>query len=249
MNEIPYQVYFTIVDKDGNIINKIGPQEKVKEKESNVGIEVGGLNVVAVKPGYYTLRINIEDGENVVIGEKHFRIQSADSREVEEAKDYFSETEKQYYDRIEYIASDKELSEYKALSDTGKIEFLKRFWLRRDPNRVTPENEAIQVFIERINYAEDNFSSPFKQGYYTDRGRIYIKYGPPETIERHPFKIDFDPYEVWEYFSYGGYRFIFSDFTGDGEFFLVFSSTGKEPSFANWKKYAPEDKGVMQGEQ
>jgi len=247
MDTIPYHVSYSIVDKGGNAMNKVDPQERRKEKESNVGIEVGGLNIVTLKPGYYTLLISVKDGENTITGERNFQVHRIDFEENEQ-KNYFTDEEMKYYDRIEYIASERELKEYKALSDTGKAEFLKRFWLRRDPNKAIPENEAIQQFIKRINYVEDKFRTPFKTGYQTDRGRIYIKYGPPDAVQRNYFEIDYDPYEIWEYFSYGGYKFIFSDISGDGEFALIFSSTSKEPSFSNWRKYVPENEGAMQGE-
>jgi len=122
---------------------------------------------------------------------------------------------------------------------------LKRFWIKRDTNPATPENEGLIEFINRLKYVEDKFSTVFKQGYYTDRGRIYIKYGQPDIVETYQFEIGYKPYEIWEYYSYGGYRFVFSDLGGDGEFWLVYSSTPRESSLPNWKKYVPYDTGGM----
>ena len=124
---------------------------------------------------------------------------------------------------------------------------MKRFWLKRDTNPATPKNEGLEEFIKRIKYANEHFSTPFKKGYYTDRGRIYIRYGQPDSRTRRQFEIEYKPYEVWEYFSYGGYCFIFADLSGDGEYQLIYSSTPKEPTLPNWQKYVPEDVPKMHG--
>jgi GWxTD domain-containing protein len=201
---------------------------------------------VAFKPGQYSLHIGVRDGEATAERIKHFSVYKA-SQIADEEVSYFTEEEMQYYARIEYIASSSELSEYHSYADTGKVEFLKRFWAKRDSDPQTPENEGLGEFINRIKYVEDKFSTPFKTGYKTDRGRIYVKYGPPDVEERHQFESDYKPYEIWDYYSYGGYKFIFSDMGGDGEFYLIYSSTPREPSLSNWKKHVPDDVGVMHG--
>jgi len=243
---IPYEIFYSILDDKGKVINTIGPKKKGKPKNIAVGIDVGAFNLVAYKPGFYTLEVKIQDGDNTATGKVNFRIERR--QPIKPAKTpFFTDEEKKYYDRIEYIASKKELAFYKSLSDSGKAEFLKRFWLKRDTNPATPENEGLEEFIKRIKYANEHFSTPFKKGYYTDRGRIYIKYGQPDLRKRRQFEIEYMPYEIWEYFSYGGYCFIFSDLSGDGEYQLIYSSTPKEVTLPNWQKYVPEDVPKMHG--
>jgi GWxTD domain-containing protein len=241
-----YKILYTILDADSNLINSFDPKQKAKGGKGAVGIDVGAFNLVAFLPGEYSLLIEVQDGEATASRIKHFRVYKA-SPLVEEKETYFTDEEMEYYDRIEYIASNAEFSEYKSYADTGKVEFLKRFWAKRDGDPVTPENEGLREFINRIEYVEDKFSTPFKSGYHTDRGRIYIKYGDPDVQERHQFESDYKPYEIWEYYSYGGYKFIFSDMGGDGEFSLIYSSTARESSLPNWEKHVPEDVGVMHG--
>ena len=244
---IPYEITYTMLDDSENVVSKIGPNKKQKAGKSTTDIDVGALNLVALKPGFYTISIKVLNGKDYALSKTHFQIKKQVAT-VKEKNVFFSEEEKKYYDKIEYIASEKELAYEKTLSDSGKYEFLKRFWLKRDPDQKTPENECLIQFIERLKYVDDHFSTPFKKGYYTDRGRIYIRYGEPNTVEKHYYETCYRPYEVWEYYLYGGYRFVFSDIGGDNEFILVYSSTYKEPSWPNWKRYCPKDIGVMHGE-
>ena len=241
----PYSINYNLLDENGSLVTTIGPKEK--EKRDKTDIDIGALNLIAFKPGFYSLKIEVKDGEEVASSIRDFQIHRIIESEKEEPP-LFTDEEKKYYARIEYIASAKELSYYNKLSDTGKVGFLKRFWLARDINPATPENEGLDEFINRINYVNEKYSTAFKEGYYTDRGRIYIRYGVPEEIEPHQFDIGYKPFEIWEYYSYGGYRFVFSDLEGDGEYKLVVSSTPKEPTMANWQKYVPVGPGVMHGE-
>lgn len=241
----PYSINYNLLDENGSLVTTIGPKEK--EKRDKTDIDIGALNLIAFKPGFYSLKIEVKDGEEVASSIRDFQIHRIIESEKEEPP-LFTDEEKKYYARIEYIASAKELSYYNKLSDTGKVGFLKRFWLARDINPATPENEGLAEFINRINYVNEKYSTAFKEGYYTDRGRIHIRYGVPEEIEPHQFDIGYKPFEIWEYYSYGGYRFVFSDLEGDGGYKLVVSSTPKEPTMANWQKYVPVGPGVMHGE-
>lgn len=93
------------------------------------------------------------------------------------------------------------------------------FWDKRDPDPVTPHNELEIKFLERFQYVMRNFSGPIK-GYKTDRGRIYIRFGPPDFIEDHPFEFGSYPYQIWYYNSLR-LKFIFVDKTGFGDYKLV----------------------------
>ena len=57
------------------------------------------------------------------------------------------------------------------------------------------------------------------EGWRTDRGRIYIKFGPPDDIERYPFEMGTYPFEIWRYYSLRKV-FVFVDRTGFGDYYL-----------------------------
>ena len=90
-------------------------------------------------------------------------------------------------------------------------DFIEQFWMRRDPTPDSMENEYKEEHYRRIAYANDRFASGFP-GWRTDRGRIYITFGPPDEIEDHPSGGLYDrpidegggttstfPFQIWRY--------------------------------------------------
>jgi GWxTD domain-containing protein len=85
-----------------------------------------------------------------------------------------------------YIISDEEKKVFKALqTDEERESFIEQFWLRRDADPRTPENEFKEEHYRRIAFANERYASGIP-GWKTDRGRIYIMYGQPAEIESHP---------------------------------------------------------------
>ena len=86
---------------------------------------------------------------------------------------------------VGYIITDEERKAFKRLStDDEREQFIEQFWLRRDPTPDTEENEFKEEHYRRIAYANERFASGIP-GWKTDRGRLYIVYGPPDEIEDH----------------------------------------------------------------
>src|SRR3974390_2108005 len=86
---------------------------------------------------------------------------------------------------VSYIITDEERTAFKRLqTDEEREQFIEGFWLRRDPTPDTIENEFKEEHYRRIAYANEHFASGIP-GWKTDRGRIYIVYGPPDEIEDH----------------------------------------------------------------
>lgn len=90
---------------------------------------------------------------------------------------------------VAYIASPEEKAVFlKLKSDTEREEFVEQFWYRRDPNPATVINEFKAEHYRRIAHANQRFGSvKTMPGWMTDRGRIYIIYGPPLQVESHPY--------------------------------------------------------------
>ncbi|MGB8889316.1 MAG: GWxTD domain-containing protein [Candidatus Korobacteraceae bacterium] len=113
---------------------------------------------------------------------------------------------------VVYIITPEEKAAFKQLSnDEERDQFIEQFWLRRDPTPDTPENEYKEEHYRRIAYANEHFAAGIP-GWKTDRGRIYIIWGPPDQIESHPTGGTYDrpqeegggttttyPYEDWRY--------------------------------------------------
>ena len=113
-------------------------------------------------------------------------------------------------------------------TDEERDHFIKQFWLRRDPTPETPENESQVEHYRRIAYVNDLYASS-TPGWRTDRGRIYIVYGPPDEIESHPS----DGVEFWRYRSLerigDDVDFEFADPERSGEYRLTRGPSAKAP--------------------
>src|SRR3954452_14043687 len=87
---------------------------------------------------------------------------------------------------VAYIITDEERTAFKRLqTDEEREQFIEQFWLRRDPTPDSIENEFKEEHYRRISYTNENFATGIP-GWKTDRGRIYITYGPPDEKETHP---------------------------------------------------------------
>jgi len=115
-------------------------------------------------------------------------------------------------EEVPYIITDQERKAFLSLSNDEEREaFIENFWQRRNPNPDSPENEFREEHYRRIQYANDHFAAG-KPGWKTDRGRIYIMWGPPDSIDSHPSGGMYErpmeegggetstfPFEVWHY--------------------------------------------------
>jgi GWxTD domain-containing protein len=113
---------------------------------------------------------------------------------------------------VVWIITDEEARTFKSLSnDEERDAFIEQFWLRRNPNPDSPENEFREEHYRRIAYANEHFAAG-KPGWKTDRGHIYIAFGKPDSIESHPsggaYQRPMDegggetstfPFETWHY--------------------------------------------------
>jgi GWxTD domain-containing protein len=111
---------------------------------------------------------------------------------------------------VVWIISDEERVAFKRLeNDAERDQFIDAFWARRDPTPGTFENEFKDEHYRRIVYANDHFGSLIP-GWKSDRGRMYIMFGPPDEIESYPTgrveertpegdALSSYPLEVWHY--------------------------------------------------
>jgi GWxTD domain-containing protein len=87
---------------------------------------------------------------------------------------------------VVWIITDEERAAFKQLSnDEERDNFIEAFWQRRDPTPDTEENEYKEEHYRRIAYSNEHFAAGIP-GWKSDRGRIYIMYGPADEIDSHP---------------------------------------------------------------
>jgi GWxTD domain-containing protein len=128
-------------------------------------------------------------------------------------KQELGKTYKKWLDEdVRWIITDEERAAFRQLSnDEERDQFIEAFWARRDPTPDTPENEYKEEHYRRIAYANEHFAAGIP-GWKTDRGRIYVMYGPADEIESHPSGGTYErpmeegggttstyPFETWRY--------------------------------------------------
>ena len=146
---------------------------------------------------------------------------------------------------VTYIITDEERKAFKGLNtDEERESFVEQFWLRRDPTPDTIENEYKEEHYRRIAYANEHYPSGIP-GWKTDRGRIYITYGPPDEIDSHPSGGSYDrpdaegggttstyPFEDWRYRYIEGIgndiNIEFVDTTMSGEYHMTMDPSEKD---------------------
>jgi GWxTD domain-containing protein len=148
---------------------------------------------------------------------------------------------------VRYLVNGDEIKEFKAQkTDADRAAFVERFWRRRDP---TPDtlvvNETRILFWNRVKEANDKFLDSAAPGWKTDRGKIYILYGPPDEVKEDPNatmeskKSDGAGFIRWLYLKPGGRRdvdpLVFVPFVRNtsGEYKLSYDPELSSPFF-NW---------------
>lgn len=125
---------------------------------------------------------------------------------------------------MQYLLSRHDFKELLQLDTEKQKQFLHRYWQDRDPDPSTARNELQEEFYQRAAFAITNFTASDQEGWETDRGKIYILYGPPETIERPVSQNGFEKFEIWDYPRIRK-KFLFVDQNGTGHYILQ-SETG-----------------------
>lgn len=146
---------------------------------------------------------------------------------------------------VAYIITKEEKRAFDALTtDEERENFIENFWRRRDPNPDTEENEYREEYYERIAYANEHYASGIP-GWKTDRGRTYIAWGKPDSVESHPSGGSYDrpsyegggstttyPFEIWFYRHLDGVgdglEIEFVDPTGSGEYRIARNANEKD---------------------
>lgn len=146
---------------------------------------------------------------------------------------------------VTYIISPEERNAFLQLDTNEEREqFIEQFWLRRSSNPDLPENDFKEEHYRRIAYTNEHYASGIP-GWKTDRGRMYIMWGPPDEIESHPTGGTYDrpmeegggstttyPWETWRwrYLEGIGENIIleFVDPSGSGEYHLTMDPSEKD---------------------
>ena len=243
-----YSYVYNISDIKGNIIREY--KEKVNKGLASTAAEANGINVIALPNGAHFLNITLTDNlSSISVSQKKKFFIYKPKREksdkviaakVEGYEEYINFNENDLnveFEQIKYICRSEEIDIFGKLEGVeSKKRFLSQFWTRRDPESATPFNEYKQLYFENLRIVNANYSTQFKDGWKTDRGRVILIYGKPNEIERNPSTMDSQPFEIWYYYSLeGGSEFIFADLSGNGNYELLHSTFRNEIKDPDWQ--------------
>ena len=212
--------------------------------------QVWVAGVVSAALALYPVNLSAQDqkpaaGEENQTVSKPLSKKEREKREKALVKELQTPYKKWLNEDVVYIITDEERAAFKHLNtDEEREQFIEQFWLRRDPTPDTAENEFKEEHYRRIAYANDHYASGIP-GWKTDRGRIYITFGPPDEIESHPSGGSYErpieegggetstyPFEQWTYRYLEGMgnniMIEFVDTTMSGEYHMTMDPSEKD---------------------
>jgi GWxTD domain-containing protein len=215
-DQSPIDITYQILDINNNVLFKNKTDGYLKKWYNQAYLPV---DIKALNPGFNRMVISYD-----FLSKTH----------TTDTKIYVNWGEKQVQpanlklsiEHLKLIANPGDVKKIQKAPGSNRDELLAEYWKERDPTPGTEKNELYDEFYTRIQDANKLFHYSKRDGWNTDRGRIYIKYGPPEEILRDIQGTEaFSRYEIWYYHQIRR-QFVFYDRLGGGEYRLISQNYG-----------------------
>jgi len=172
---------YSIIAKDGGIVYSNEMPMNLRGPRSAAAAV---FDLTSLTGGGYALDITLRNGAGEVLA-------SADRKfDVAWSALSWGRYEQENIEDLAFILTEKEMEEFRTLSPGEQERFLVDFWRALDPTPGTPNNEAMLEHYRRVAYADEHYGTAGVRGAVTDRGKIYIKYGPADDVQS--FFSDYD---------------------------------------------------------
>lgn len=243
-----------------------------KETAKEISVLLAELSVDKLATGNYNLFVEIRNQQNEVMAAKKLFFQRANPSaqmaltdvQTAEIGNTFVEkytnidTLREYINSTFPVATGLEKSFIHGSIKKSDLKTLQQFfytfWQERDQNN--PEKRWL-AYNQEVIKVQKNFGTPVKKGYQTDRGRVYLLYGAPNSREGHYNEPSSYPYEIWQYYTLNNTqrnkKFVFySQDMVTSDFTLLHSDAIGEVYEPRWQQflrnriYAPLDLGDTQ---
>jgi GWxTD domain-containing protein len=132
-----------------------------------------------------------------------------------------SPDEREFLSKVRFIITNAERKVLLRLPESEREAFIQEFWAKRDPDPYTEENEFKIEYFARIESANRMFRGEGTPGWLTDRGRVYILFGPPFSRKYYPTEVLGGIQRAREVWYYGNFPVIFVDEKSNGVFRLL----------------------------
>lgn len=244
---------------DGKLVE--GLRKFVKRQYAEVVPVLQSLPIDRLETGNYNLVVEVRDRENKLMDRRFMFFQRFNSgiASSEVLETVGSENElygtfvtkyqdldllKEYLRCLHPISSQQEISQVNTrmnFRDRNMMwKFMYNFWKQRNPEN--PEQAWLNYWKE-VQKVNANYTTNLRKGYDTDRGRVYLQYGPPNTISPNYFEPNTYPYEIWHYYelrdnksaAQSNRKFVFANTEqGTTEFILIHSDAKNEITNIRW---------------
>jgi GWxTD domain-containing protein len=234
-----------VVDARGTQVIAAQPQQVAVG--GTAGVTYGILDLAGLPAGPYRLEVAATGDSTVVRGAAFSMAGFETAASVADVADNVGDdalTDKSeagldsLYAPLVYLLTSQETGQYSGLTVDGKRRWLRDFWARRKPGGEAARNALMDQYYARVNEANSRFKeggATGAAGWRTDRGRIFILYGPPdERLDRRSSPTT-NPYEVWKYTQDRNLKYVFMDLTRFGNYTLIYTSDRREQSRPNWQ--------------
>ena len=194
------------------------------------------------QPGVYTIQITVKDpiNDRTQTTERSFSI----------SREYFLQTQRIFsndedeFALMSYFLDTRQKRQWRELNEQGKKSFIERFWIANNPNPASKDNLFLDTIRLRVNEANWRYSH-HREGWRTDLGRIYIKHGAPNDLEKKSTDGDIRTtrrdYQIWRYLG-SDKVYLFMDFQTNGNYRLIYTKNDDdEASDPGWKTYFGAD--------
>jgi GWxTD domain-containing protein len=167
------------------------------------------------RPGEYYLLVNAAAGGQTSKIQRMFNVSWGNVPLKENNLDIAIE-------QLAVIAHKSSVDSMRQADENEKQRLYDQFWRKRDPTPDTDRNELRDEYFQRVDFCNQNFTeiSSGRQGWQTDRGKVFLVYGPPNSVDRQDSEINVPATEIWHYTRLSR-RYFFTDRTGDGVFRLI----------------------------
>jgi len=238
-----------IINSRGQVVNQ---KSKLIGRSLDTRVEVGTVMTYKLPTDTYTLVLSLIDStaNYGVSSSKKFFVYNPSVEYVDSFKSQSSnlvagmfgvmseEELDDFFAKSRYIATGPEIDKYENLTtENAKRRYLTNFWKARDEDPSDDMNHYLKDYMRRIKESNLKYKALSKEGWQTDRGRVYLIYGLPSDIDRYPNQTDTRPYEKWIYYDIeGGVQFIFGDVTGFSDYILLHSTKRGELRDDGWQR-------------
>jgi len=164
-----------VVDRSGATVMRRTTRAS-PQRASFVLTEEVPLRPREVPPGTYRLELEVQNERTQSVA------RSAADFEVIWAAASWSADPASALQEMRLLMTQAEYRTLEGLSEGAREIYLAEYWSELDPDPATPENESLNEFRARIQYADQNFASTLERGILSDRGRVFVRYGPADDI-------------------------------------------------------------------